>query len=81
MSRTSLSDLRRRVEYINDRTGLKLRINRWSPGDGYSRYSLVDDTGENLMSNPTSYGHTYYRLHELDALLAGILTGFDLNTR
>jgi hypothetical protein len=70
MMKVTRADIRRKVERIVELTGTPIRLEEWSPGDGYTRYRLYD-------ADDRSISH-YNRLHEMDEYLNGMIDAIAL---
>ena len=49
-------DLERYVELLAEETGVPLALETWSPGDGWTRYTLTTDGGSARMSHSMTKG-------------------------
>ena len=68
MSCVSRSTLEHRLARVASLTKQPLRLTTWAPGDGWTRYRVCDQRDQPVSSR-------YYRLHEINAYVSGLLDG------
>ncbi len=67
-------ELEAKIEYLGRQLGRDLYLETWSPGDGWTRYKVVDrDTGTEVLGN-----HRVFTRQEIAAALSSACNVLDL---
>jgi len=67
---TSALDLERKIENIKEKTGVSLNIDRWRPGDGWTRNQLFVEGEDGVLTHQVS---EVMSTKEMDRYLEGFI--------